>query len=170
MPSTSAWIAAKFAAYGSPPLSRMRAAAMSCAKSGGRNAPPRASRHGTIPADAATSSVNTAVPATQFLMRVHQPRRASSHSWEARGGWTGYRLQLRKITPNRDERFRRLDIDPVGERREPLPCAFGLHGREPDVLGHGTVKFIQPRGVANGHRQLARQLLIAVDRFSSAID
>jgi hypothetical protein len=46
----------------------MRAAAMSCAKSGGLSAPTSASRHGMMPADIATSSVNVAVAATQFLM------------------------------------------------------------------------------------------------------
>src|SRR5215510_5573837 len=56
----------------------MRAAAMSCAKSGGRNAPPIASRHGTIPADDATSSTNAAVPATQFLICSHRPDQSSS--------------------------------------------------------------------------------------------
>jgi hypothetical protein len=79
-------------------------------------------------------------------------------------------LQFRQIAPNRYERFCCLDIDPVRMRRQPLPCTFGPRSREPYVLGQGTRKFIQTRGLANGHRELASQLLIAVDRFSSAID
>jgi len=103
-------------------------------------------------------------------MWVHQRDRAGSQAWEARWGWTGHYLQFRKITPNGYERLRCLDVDPVGVRRQPLPCTFRGRGRKPHVFGQGTRKFVQTRGVANGHRQLARQLLIAVDRFSSAID